>query len=118
MAKAYRGTFESVTKTFKDFDNVIIVKGKVPDTLSQVSSKKIAFLSIDMNLVYPEIKAGEYFWDKLVPGAMIVLDDYAFSASYDEQRIAWDSFAKEKGVQILTMATGQGLIIKPFKKRR
>jgi hypothetical protein len=33
-----------------------------------------------MNIVVPELAAIEYFWDRLVPGAVVVLDDYAWGA--------------------------------------
>jgi len=118
MSHSYKGTYEKAKKTFEGYKNVQIVKGKIPGTLKLVKSKKVAYLSIDMNLAYPEIKAAEFFWDKMVGGGMILLDDYAFSRSYDVQRVAFDKFAKEKGVKILTLATGQGLIVKPFKARK
>lgn len=109
----YTNTFEIAKKRFKDYENVILIKGMVPDTLSQVKSEKIAYLSIDMNNAASEIAAVEYFWDKLVCGAVIVLDDYAYAEAYRIQRIEFDKFAKKKGITILTLPTGQGLIIKP-----
>ena len=57
----YEDCYEDVKKTFAPYPNVVLVRGPVPDTLSQVTSSKIAFLSIDMNNVTPEIAAAEYF---------------------------------------------------------
>jgi hypothetical protein len=65
-----------------------------------------------MNNVLPEIAAIEYFWDKLVQGGIVVLDDYGFT-SHLQQKLAFDEFAKRVGVLILTLPTGQGLILKP-----
>jgi O-methyltransferase len=104
--------YEEVCQTFKGF-NVEIIKGAVPDTLSQVKSNKICFLSIDMNCVIPEIEALEFFWDKMVKGGLIILDDYGFVNSTNDQKEAHDKFAESKGVMILTLPTCQGLIIKP-----
>ena len=53
-----------------------LVRGMVPDTLTTVSIDKVCYLAIDMNIVAPEIAALRYFWDKLVPGAVVVFDDY------------------------------------------
>ena len=64
-----------------------------------------------MNSVIPEIEAIEYFWDKLVSGACVVLDDYGWSAHH-EQQTAFDKFAREKNTQVLNLPTGQGLLIK------
>lgn len=108
----YEPCYEEVSKIFKNYKNIVLVKGPIPDTLPQVSSKKIAYLSIDMNCVIPEISAAEYFWDKLVSGAAIVLDDYGHPGQ-EEQRRGFDKFATEKGVSILCLPTGQGLIFKP-----
>ena len=49
------------------------MKGRVPESLEAVEIESVAYLSIDMNIVEPEIAALEYFWDKLVPGALVVL---------------------------------------------
>jgi hypothetical protein len=107
----YENTYEFVKKTFQK-DHVQIIKGKIPDTLSVCDTTQIAFLSIDMNMVFPEIEALHYFWDKLISGAIIVLDDYGFFA-HIEQKKAFDKFAMEKSINILSLPTGQAIIFKP-----
>lgn len=104
--------YDQVVNTFKDF-NVKIIKGAVPETLKYVDSDKICYLSIDMNCVDPEVAALEFFWDKMVSGGMIILDDYGYANSFNEQKKAEDAFALSKGVQILSLPTCQGLLIKP-----
>lgn len=106
----YIDVYENVVNTFKDF-NVKIIKGRVPETLSQCDPSKIAYLSIDMNAVAPEIAAINYFWDKIVKGGVVVLDDYGFSL-HTEQKYAFDAFAKQKNVTILSLPTGQGIMFK------
>lgn len=107
----YTECYEDVRRTFQDF-KVQIIRGTVPDTLSQVTAQKVCYLSIDMNCVEPEIAAANFFWDKMVPGAKMVLDDYGWSACIAQKR-AFDAFARERGVPLLALPTGQGLIIKP-----
>lgn len=109
---AYEECYEDAKKTFKDYENVVLVRGVIPDTLLSVKTNKICYLHIDLNCAAPEIAAGEYFWDKLVSGGALLLDDYAYPGYYD-QKVAWDIFAKQKGIQILSLPTGQGLILKP-----
>jgi len=108
----YADCYESVLKTFKGF-NVEIIRGVVPQTLAAVETQQVCYLSIDMNCAAPEIAAAEFFWDKLVSGAVIVLDDYGRGDRYYEQKSAFDRFASAKSVQILSLPTGQGLIFKP-----
>lgn len=106
----YIDVYEDVKKTFQDF-NVKIIKGRVPETLTECTTNKIAYLSIDMNAVAPEIAAINYFWDKIIKGGVIVLDDYGFSL-HTEQKYAFDAFAKQKNITILSLPTGQGIMFK------
>lgn len=108
----YEPCYDQVKRTFNAFENVRIVKGVIPDALSQVTSGKVAYLSIDMNCVIPEIAAAEYFWDRLVPGAVMLLDDYGHKG-HEEQKRAFDRFAKKRGVQVLSLPTGQGIVLRP-----
>jgi hypothetical protein len=103
--------YEEVKETFKGLDYVKIIKGAVPETLPLVLSEKISFLSIDMNCALPEKEALEFFWDKIVKGGIILIDDYGFPG-HDDQKKLHDNFAKEKGILILPLPTGQGMIIK------
>lgn len=102
----------AVCETFKPYPNVRVVQGIIPASLTQVTAEKVSYLSIDMNCVAPEIAAAEFFWDKLVSGAVMVLDDYGFEL-HEPQKRAFDAFAEKRGVQVLSMPTGQGLIFKP-----
>lgn len=107
--------YEQVKTKFSEFDNAVLIQGVVPDSLAQAQIEKVCYLSIDMNCSFPELQALEYFWDKLVPGALIVLDDYGFSANqtgYINQKLAIDSFAIRNSVSVLCLPTGQGLIVK------
>ena len=112
LNKGYFENYEQIKKKFSEFSNVVIIRGKVPFTLKEVKSERICYLSIDMNIMVPEIAAGEYFWDKLVHGAPVLLDDYGWPG-HIQQKLAWDNFADKHGVKVLPLPTGQGLLIKP-----
>lgn len=104
--------YEHTQNVFRAFPNARLIKGLVPDTLVEVPSSEICYLSLDMNVVKPEIAAAEYFWDRLVPGAPVVLDDYNW-IGYETQKAGFDAFAEQRGVSVLSLPTGQGLIFKP-----
>lgn len=108
---AYPESYEFVKESFQRFPNVVIVKGSIPTTLSQADGIKVAYLSIDMNSVSPEIQAMEFFWPKLIFGGMVILDDYA-QMCHEPQKKAMDAFASARRIKILSLPTGQGLIIK------
>lgn len=103
---------KQVKETFKEF-NTSIIKGSVPETLTAVDTNKVCYLSVDMNCVEPEVQALEFFWNKMVSGGVIILDDYGYANVTQDQRKAHDAFAKSKNVEILTLPTCQGLLIKP-----
>jgi hypothetical protein len=58
------------------------------------------------------VAAAEYFWDRLLPGAVVLLDDYAY-LGFGSQKKAMDGFAASKRVAICSLPTGQGLLLKP-----
>ncbi len=98
-------------KNFAEYPRAHLVKGKVPETLLTVDINKVSYLSIDMNIAFPEREALKFFWDKMVVGGVIVFDDYAWTP-YREQKDSHDAFAESKGVKIWTLPTGQGLLFK------
>lgn len=107
----YVSSSTQVRENFLEWQNVRIIEGAVPDTLSQVDAERIAFLHIDMNCSPPEVAALEYFWDRLNSGAIILLDDYAY-AGYESQKDAIDDFAAKRKLCIASLPTGQGLAIR------
>jgi len=109
---SYPDCYEFVVNSFKKYPNVVIVKGAVPNILSQVNIEKVAYLSIDMNSALPELEALKYFWPKLVPGGIVVLDDYGWPTCENQKAVA-DNFASSVGVKVLSLPNGQGIVVKP-----
>lgn len=91
--------------------NVIITQGRVPESLAIASPETIALMHIDMNNVDAEIGALELLWDRLVPGGIVVLDDYGWLA-YNQQYFAERDWFKARGHFVLELPTGQGLVVK------
>lgn len=110
--KSYSDCYDDVCGTFAAYPNVEVVKGIVPGSLERVRIDRVAYLSIDMNSVVAEMGAAAFFWPRLVPGAVVVLDDYGFPR-HRAQKQAWDAFALRHGFAIMTSPTGQGIWIKP-----
>jgi macrocin-O-methyltransferase TylF-like protien len=108
-------SFERAERNFSEFKNVCLVRGSVPETLPQATTDEVSYVSLDMNCVIPEIAAAEFFWPKLVSGGFMLLDDYAYSG-YEDQHVAFDSFASKVGTKILSLPTGQGIIMKRPKR--
>lgn len=110
-AGGYVTDLERVRANYAEWPNAIVVPGVVPDVLPGLEIGRVAFLHLDMNCAYPERAALEFFWDRLSPGAMVLLDDYGFYG-HDLQADAMDAAARALGTDILSLPTGQGLMIK------
>ena len=109
---SYEECFEQAQDHFAPWPRCRLIQGEVPETFAQFPPDRcVAYLSIDMNIVAPELAALEFFWDRLVPGGIVLLDDYAW-ANHRPQQEALDGFAAAHGVAILSLPTGQGLLIR------
>ena len=106
------GYYEIAKENFSPYPKAYLVRGRIPDTLDSVEIERVSYLSIDMNIVAPEIAAIRHFWPKLSPGAPVILDDYGW-LNHAPQKEAMDEFAESVGCKILTLPTGQGLLLKP-----
>lgn len=103
---------DAVVRRFAVYPNIVVHQGRVPEVLAIGAPQRIAFLHLDMNSSKAEIGALEVFYDRLVPGACVLLDDYGWYA-YRQQKIAEDAFFNERGCKVLELPTGQGVVLKP-----
>ncbi|MGB3205352.1 MAG: TylF/MycF/NovP-related O-methyltransferase [Crinalium sp.] len=103
--------FAYVQNIFSIYPNVRIVKGIVPYSFTEAVPEKISYFHIDMNSAQAEILALEHLFDKVVPGGMIILDDFGWSG-YRGQTLAEIKFMQDRGYKILELPTGQGLVLK------
>jgi O-methyltransferase len=109
----YFDCFDIAQRNFESFPNAKLIKGVLPASLTLAQSlKSICYLSMDLNGAGPEMATIENLWPMLVPGAIILLDDFAFEG-HEKQHSAWSSFALSHSFEIATLPTGQGLIVKP-----
>ncbi|UPY38173.1 TylF/MycF/NovP-related O-methyltransferase [Sediminicoccus sp. KRV36] len=111
MHDFYFDCYAVAQRNFAPFASARMIRGRVPESLAEVEIEKVAYLSIDMNILEPELRALEHFWPKLVPGGIIVMDDYAWR-QYAYRKSHYDDFARANGTEIFTLPTGQGLILK------
>jgi hypothetical protein len=110
-AGAYVTDMNRVRANFAEWPNAIVVQGAVPGILETLDSGPLAFLHLDMNSALPERAALEFFWTRLSPGAVVLFDDYAYFG-HDSQRDALNAAAGARGAEILSLPTGQGMIIR------
>lgn len=103
--------YETVRERFAEYPQVQVVKGFLPESLGVECPESIGFLHIDLNSPRAEVAVLERLFDRVVPGGVVVFDDYGWKA-FGRQREAEDAFMQHRGYQILELPTGQGMVIK------
>jgi len=110
-AGAFVTDMDRVHSNFSEWRNVQVIRGRVPEILPSIPFGPVAFLHVDLNCGYPEREALRFFWNLLPPNGIVLLDDYAYFG-HGGQMEAVDGFAISTGIEVLSLPTGQGLIIK------
>lgn len=85
----------------KGFENFELVKGNVFDTLPKYledhPETRLSFLHLDMDVKEPTDFALELLYERVVPGGLVVLDDYN---AVSGETISVDNFIKGRGLKI------------------
>ncbi|OQA91848.1 MAG: Macrocin O-methyltransferase [Elusimicrobia bacterium ADurb.Bin231] len=69
-------SIDSVKSFLKDCGNVVFHQGFFPETGTAVKDKKFALVYIDVD-IYRSVKdCLEFFYGRIVPGGVIIIDDY------------------------------------------
>ena len=106
------GFFEKVQKRFDGYSQVRLIKGLLPEALIGNSPEKIAYLHIDLNNVEGEIAVLQSLFDRVVPGGIVILDDYEWAGTYRPQKKAEDQWFDDRSYRVTPLPTGQGFLIK------
>jgi hypothetical protein len=110
-AGAYVTDVDRIRANFSEWPDAVLVQGAVPAVLESIEFGPVAFVHIDMNCALPELKAFEFFWDRLSPGGVVLFDDYTYYG-HGCHRDALERSAEERGAAILSLPTGQGMAIR------
>jgi O-methyltransferase len=100
-----------VVQRMRGLGNFEVVRGCLPDAFDGSLPGQIAFAQIDLNVAQSEIACLEVLYDRVVPGGLLVLDDYGFMR-YRETHEAQRRFFAQRGETVLELPTGQGLVLK------
>jgi len=101
----------AVRARFARYPNVKVIAGVVPKVLHGTAPERISFLHIDLNAALAEIAALELLFDRVVPGGLIIFDDFGHMMHYAQHKLETD-WMRSRGYSILELPTGQGLVVK------
>lgn len=105
----YASSIEEVAQNFSEWQRVELIQGFLPETLAQGNIEKIAFLHVDLNHAPAEVAVVRALWSSIQRGGIMLLDDYA---QVQQQNDAMNQLAQELSFEILTTASGQGIVVK------
>ena len=112
MPEHSKSLYGRVQKKFADYPQVRLIKGLIPQVFENHCPERIAYLHIDLNQAPAEIAALDHLFDRMVPGAILILDDYEWSGFYRPQKLAEDPWFNARHYRVMPLPTGQGLVIK------
>lgn len=110
-ATAYASGLGDITPTLRHWDSVKLVRGDVRHTLHEFAPEQISLLHVDLNDPDTESWAIRLLWPRIVQGGLVILDDYA-NFGMEKSRSIIFGLSRELGFEILTLPSGQGLVMK------
>ena len=111
QSKHDKELYDEVKNRFKNYKNIEIIRGSLPETLEENCPENISFAHIDLNNAETELSVLEFIYDRIAKGGIILFDDYGWS-HYKDQQVKEKEFLEKRGQKTLELPTGQGLLIK------
>jgi O-methyltransferase len=110
--KRFRNTsVEAVLRFIGDQRNLVVKKGRVPETFAGLASERFAFVLLDMDVYKPTFSALEFFYPRLSGGGYLMVHDYHNEESNWACRRAVDEFMQDKPERIIEIADIWGSVI-------
>lgn len=86
-------------------------KGWIPDRFKDVANKTFSLAHIDVDLFQPTIDSLAFIYERMVPGGIIICDDYG-SKSCPGAKKAFDEFFSDRQETVLELPTAQAIVVK------
>ncbi len=98
-------------ENLKEFTAVNYYQGWIPERFSEVAALEFSFVHLDIDLYQPTVDSLRFFYQRMVPGGIILCDDYGFISCPGAKK-AMDAFFSDKPETIVALSTGQGFVVK------
>jgi O-methyltransferase len=104
-------SLDAVKRRLAPWDTVHFAAGTFPDTAAVVGDRSFALVHVDVDIQQSVHDCCEFFYPRVVPGGVIVFDDYGYR-SCPGARAAVDEFFADRPEAPFYVPTGQALIWK------
>lgn len=94
--------------TCTDFE---LKRGWIPDRFPDVADRRFAFVHIDVDLHQPTLDSLAFFYARMSPGGVILLDDWGHTTCPGATK-ACDDFLRDRPEKVVALSDGGGFLIK------
>ncbi len=94
---------DKVKANLSEFPYIQYFKGWIPHSFPSENSNQYRFVHVDVDLYQPTLDSFEYFWPKLLPGGIMLCDDFNWSGA-------------EKAVKEFSLKHGVAYEVSPFNQ--
>lgn len=105
----YACSLESVREYLKDFENLSFHQGLFPDSTHGVEDADYCFVHLDVDLYASTLACLDYFYERLVPGGILLSHDYSILAGVKQ---AFTEFLADKPEDLIELPTSQCMFFK------
>jgi O-methyltransferase len=102
----FSASLAEVKRALAAFPGVEYFPGWIPEAFPATTDRKYRFVHVDVDLYQPTRDSFEYFWPRLVPGAVMVCDDYNWTGA----RRAVEEFCGAHGARFEASPFNQAVI--------
>ena len=97
-------------RMFSDSTNYL--QGRIPEALNDhPGPTELSLLHIDLNSSIPTLKTLEHFEPKLLPGGVVLFDDYEWDG-YEETKMVVDEYCRQSNGLLFPLPTSQAIFFK------
>jgi O-methyltransferase len=111
IAGALKAPENSLSETLAGFDNYRVYKGWIPERFPDIADRGFSFVHVDVDLYQPTLDSLKFFYPRMPPGGLILMDDYGFTSCPGAKQAA-DEFFTCMPESIVMLPTGQAFVIK------
>jgi O-methyltransferase len=104
-------SLEAVRDRLPHLDRVQFRKGFIPQTFEGLEGLRPAFVHVDVDIHDSIAACCEFLYPRLIPGGIMIFDDYAWSTCAGARRAVDDYFASLP-VRPLVLSNGQAIVFK------
>lgn len=106
QAGNYAARLDDVKRALAAFPGIEYFRGWIPDAFPKEAAAPCRFVHVDVDLYQPTRDSLEHFWPRLVPGALMICDDYNWPGG----KRAVDEFCRAVGITAELTPTNQAVM--------